>query len=486
MIAEPDLSILPLRALLVGDRRIERASGGIYRHIYAATGQSTGEIPLAGAAEIDLAVAAARQAAPLWADMPRGERRDCMIRLAHLLRTNADELARLSMIDNGIPIAVQAYGPHVAADSLLYNAGWTDKIGGEVVATWPAPALDYTLDEPYGVVAVIIPWNGPVYALGMVLGPVLAAGNTIVVKPPELAPYAALRFGELCLEAGLPPGTVNVVPGGPEAGHALTSHRGIDKISFTGSGATAQRILAAAAPRMTPVQLELGGKSASIVFGDADLDAFAPQALSGIVNNSGQGCINATRLLVHASIYDEVLARLARHAQDLHVGDPADPTTVVGPVIDERATLRIMGMIERAHGSGARLIVGGERLGGAMADGYFIAPTVFADVPLDSELCQQEVFGPVLAVSRFETDAEAIALANATDFGLAGYIWTQDLKRAHNTARQLVAGNIWINGFTGIPTSVPFGGIGQSGVGRLGGIHGIREFLRPKNVWIGL
>jgi acyl-CoA reductase-like NAD-dependent aldehyde dehydrogenase len=486
MIADADLAVLPRGALLIDGRHIESASGGTYRHIYAATGRTTGEIPLAGAEEIDLAVAAARRAAPIWAEMPRNERRDCMIRLAHLLRENAAELARISTIDNGIPIGVQQYGPHAAADSFLYNAGWTDKIGGDVIATWPAPALNYAIDEPYGVVAVIIPWNGPVYALGMVLGPVLAAGNTVVVKPPELAPYAALRFGELCLQAGMPPGVVNIVPGGPEAGAALTCHRGIDKISFTGSGATAQRILAAAVPRMTPVHLELGGKSASIVFADADLDAFTPLGLSGIVNNSGQGCINPTRLLVEAPIYEEVLARLSAVAAGLVIGDPIDPTTLIGPVVDERAVNRIMGMIGRAKESGARLIAGGERMGGAMAGGYYIAPTIFADVAHQDELSQHEVFGPVLAITKFTTEAEAIQLANGTDFGLAAYVWSKDLKRTHRVAQRLVAGNIWCNGFTGIPASVPFGGVGQSGVGRLGGIHGIREFVRPKNIWVGL
>ena len=486
MIADADLTVLPRRALLIDGRHIESASGGSYRHIYAATGKSTGDIPLAGGEEIDLAVAAARRAAPLWAEMPRNERRDCMIRLAHLLRENAAALTRMSTIDNGIPVGTQQYGPHVAADALLYNAGWTDKIGGDVIATWPAPALNYTLDEPYGVVAVIIPWNGPVYALGMVLSPVLAAGNTVVVKPPELAPYAALRFGELCLEAGMPPGVVNIVPGGPQAGAALTCHRGIDKISFTGSGATAQRILAAAVPRMTPVHLELGGKSASIVFADADLDAFTPLGLSGIINNSGQGCINPTRLLVEAPIYEEVLARLQHVASGLTIGDPTDPATMIGPVVDDRAVNRIMGMIGRAKDSGARLIVGGERMGGAMAGGYYIAPTIFADVSHAHELSQHEVFGPVLAITKFTTEEEAIRLANGTDFGLAAYVWSKDVKRMHRVAKRLIAGNVWCNGFTGIPTSVPFGGIGQSGVGRLGGIHGIREFVRPKNIWVGL
>lgn len=486
MIADADLSRIKRRALLIGDRFIESASGGTHTHIYAATGKPTGDVPLAGKSEIDDAVAAARRAAPVWSMMPPNERRDCMVRLANLLVANGEELSALSVIDNGIVCRTQMYGPNVAADALLYNAGWTDKIGGNVIATWPQPAFDYTLDEPYGVVAVIIPWNGPVYALGMVLSPALAAGNTVVVKPPELAPYAAIRFGELCLEAGMPPGTVNMVPGGPEAGEALTSHRGVDKITFTGSGATAQFILQSAAKAMTPVQLELGGKSASIIYEDADLDAFDPLGLSGIVNNAGQGCINPTRLLVHARIYDEVLGRLEASARAVKIGDPTDPETEIGPVVDKRAVDRIMGMIDRTKQSDARLVIGGERMGGDMADGWYVAPTVFADVEHDAELSQKEVFGPVLAVTKFESDEEAIRMANDTEYGLAGYVWTTDLKRAHNTAAQLSAGNIWVNGFSGIPTSVPFGGFGQSGMGRLGGIHGIREFMRPKNVWMAM
>ncbi|MBB4614218.1 aldehyde dehydrogenase family protein [Novosphingobium taihuense] len=486
MIVHPDADLLPRKALLIGDRRFDTASGGTHRHIYAATGRPTADIPLAGAAEVDLAVEAARNASTIWSQMPRNERRDCLIRMAHLLREHAAELTQLSVIDNSIAIATQQYGGHVAADLFLYNAGWTDKIGGDVIPTWPGNALDYTLDEPFGVVAVIIPWNGPVYALGMVLAPALAAGNTVVVKPPELAPYAALRFAELCLEAGMPPGTVNMIPGGPEAGAALTSHPGVDKISFTGSGNTARHILTSAQKRLTPVQLELGGKSASIVFDDADLEAWSPYGLAGIVNNVGQGCINPTRVVVQRGIYAEVLARLEAAAVGLRIGDPTDPTTVIGPVVDDRAVTRIMGMIDRANASGARLLTGGARGKGDLAEGYFIEPTVFADVAPDSELAQHEVFGPVLAVTPFDTEDEAIKLANGTEFSLAAYAWTRDLKRAHRCARSLVAGNVWINGFTGIPGSAPFGGMGESGVGRLGGIYGIREFTRPKNVWIGL
>lgn len=486
MISDANVAILPRPRLLIGEREIFEASGGTHQHIYSATGKPTGEIPLAGRREIDEAVAAARAAAPIWAGMPANERRNILIRFAQLLQRDAEILVGLSVIDNGIPLSVAQHGPHVAADSFLYNAGWADKIGGDVIATWPSPALDYTLDEPFGVVAVIIPWNGPVYALGMVLGPALAAGNVAVIKPPELAPYAAIHFGALALEAGMPAGVVNIVPGGPEAGQALTTHPGVDKISFTGSGATAQRILSAVAARMTPVHLELGGKSAAVIFDDADMDALDQFSLSGVINNSGQGCINATRLLVQADVYDAVVERIKAQAEQIVLGDPMDSATRMGPVIDDRAVQRILAMIDRAQEEGSTLLTGGARAGGEMANGYFIQPTVFCGVDPNSQLAQQEVFGPVLAISRFETADEAVALANGTEFGLAAYVWTKDIKRAHSMAKKMVAGNIWVNGFNGIPISAPFGGIGQSGQGRLGGIHGIREYLRTKNVWIGI
>lgn len=483
---QPDLGILPEPAFIIGGKREKSDGGALYQHVYPATGAPTATIALGSSADIDRAVAAARKAAPKWAGMSLAERRDCLIRLGHLLREEAASMIPLAVIDNGIPVGTQQFGPFVAADLFLYNAGWTDKIGGDVVGTWPADALDYTLDEPYGVVAVIIPWNGPIYALGMTLAPALAAGNTIVAKPPELAPWSALRFGELCIKAGLPPGVVNIVPGGAEAGAALTAHPGVDKIQFTGSEQTAQHILASAAPNMTPVHLELGGKSASLVFDDADLAALDFYGLMGITNNSGQGCINPTRLLVQSSIYSQLVDRLAEAVTRFAVGDPMSPQTMIGPVIDKRAETRILAMIQRAKAEGARLVAGGEKMQAELADGYFISPTIFADVPPQAELSQCEVFGPVLAITPFETEEEAIALANGTDFGLAAYLWTNDLRRAHRLSRRLRAGNIWVNGFTGIPASAPFGGIGKSGHGRLGGIHGIREFMRPKNVWISL
>jgi aldehyde dehydrogenase (NAD+) len=373
----------------------------------------------------------------------------------------------------------------VAADFLRYNAGWADKLGGDVISTWPVRALDYSLDEPYGVVGLIIPWNGPLASMGQMLGPILAAGNTVVVKPSELAPFTALRIGELCLAAGLPPGVVNVVPGGAEAGEALVRHPGIDKIHFTGSGSTAQRILAGALTNLTPVGLELGGKSAHIIFAGGDLRMAARQALTGAVALAGQGCANGTRVLVEASVYDEVLRIALGRLKHVVVGDPMQQRTIMGPVVSADACERVLGVIARARDENhGRLVAGGERLGGELDGGYFIAPTVFADVDNGSDLEQMEIFGPVLSFMRFSSESDAIRLANDTSYGLAAYVTTNDLRQAHRVSRALAVGSVWVNGFTGLSPATPFGGVKRSGYGRIGGLAGVREFLRPKNVWM--
>lgn len=472
--------------LLIGDQRVEASSGGTFEHRYAATGKRTALIPLAGPAEIDRAVAAARAAFPAWRALPVNQRRALMLRLAELIVEHSADFVATGLLDNGTPTAMLAGAAPMTADLFSYNAGWADKVGGEVVPTWGASAFDYTLDEPFGVVGVIIPWNGPLISCGMVLGPALSAGNCIVLKPPELAPYSALRLGELFLEAGFPAGVVNVVPAGPEGGEAMVRHRDVDKIHFTGSGATAQRVLASALLTLKPVGLELGGKSANLIFEDADLPVATQQALGAIMNLSGQGCINGTRVLVQRSVYDEVVELAGALAAQLPIGDPQDPGVFMGPVVSEQACTRILGMIDTAREGGARLVAGGERMGGDFADGYFVRPTVFADVAPSSSLAQNEVFGPVLALMPFKDEDDAIRIANDTNFGLAAYVQTTDVRRAHRVSSRLTAGNVWVNGFTGIPASAPFGGTKQSGYGRLGGVWGIREFSRPKNVWISL
>jgi aldehyde dehydrogenase (NAD+) len=455
--------------------------------VYPATGKPTLRVPLAGAAEIDAAVQAARAASPEWRSWTVDRRRDVMLRFAALVREHAEEIGQLSVFENGTPIRLaQGFVP-AAADAFTYNAGWADKVGGDVIATWPVPALDYTVVEPYGVVGIIIPWNGPVPTLGMTMAPALAAGNTVVLKPSRPAPFSPLLVGRLLLEAGLPPGVVNIVPGGPEAGDALVRHPGVDKIHFMGSSAVAKEVLAAALTNLTPISLELGGKSANIIFADADLDAAAELAVSAIVLMSGQACLIGTRVLVEESVYDDVVERCKAKVEQISVGDPALHSTRMGPLISPGACERVLGFVERARATGeGRLVTGGYRLGGDLADGYFIAPTIFADADNTSELAQREIFGPVISIQRFSTEAEALSIANDHRYGLAAYVQTNDLRRAHRMAAALEAGSVWINGFPGVPGSIPFGGTKQSGYGRLGGLAGIQEFSRPKNVWTAL
>jgi aldehyde dehydrogenase (NAD+) len=484
-ITAPPLELLPSPTLLIGDQRVDDSSGGAVDHVYGATGKRTADVTLAGAREVDMAVDVARTAMPAWQATTPDQRRELLLRAAQVLREHADELTAISQVDNSMPVFAAAGGPLISADQFSYYAGWADKLTGDVIPTWPTPSLDYATQNPYGVVGIIIPWNGPVYAIGMTVAPALAAGNCVLLKPPELAPYSAIRIGELFLEAGFPPGVFNVVTAGPEGGQAMVAHPGIDKIHFTGSGATAKHILNTAKDALKPVGLELGGKSANLIFADADLNNAAMQAVLGM-QGSGQGCINGTRVLVERPVYEEVLSLMQGILGTLEVGDPLAASTFFGPVINATAADRIMGVIDTAKGSGARLVAGGERLGGELADGFFIAPTVFADVDNSAPLARDEIFGPVVAVMPFDTEEEAVRIANDSPFGLAGYIQTTNLKRAHSVAQQLQVGNIWINGFLGIPPSAPFGGVKQSGWGRLGGVDGIREFTQPKNVFVSL
>jgi aldehyde dehydrogenase (NAD+) len=410
-----------------------------------------------------------------------------MLRFADLLREHEAAITQLSVFENGTPIRqVETFVP-TATDAFTYNAGWADKVGGDVIATWPATALDYTIVEPYGVVGIIIPWNGPVPTLGMTMAPALATGNTVVLKPSRPAPFSPLVFGRLLLEAGFPPGVVNIVPGGPEAGDALVRHPGVDKVHFMGSSAVAREILAAALTNLTPVSLELGGKSANIVFADADLDAATDLAVSAIVTLSGQACIIGTRVLVEDPVYDDFVEQCKAKVERVVIGDPASPSTWMGPLISQGACERVLDFVERAKvNKEGRLVTGGYRIGADLADGYFIAPTIFADVDNASDLAQREIFGPVISLQRFSTEAEALSVANDHRYALAAYVQTNDLKRAHRMAAALEAGSVWINGFAGVPRAIPFGGNKHSGYGRLGGLAGIQEFSRPKNVWTAL
>ncbi len=458
------------------------AAGGTYEHRYAATGAVQAEIGLAGTDDVNVAIDAARAAFPEWSATAPAKRAAILFRLADLVEQHAAEAAEIGALDNGTPVSVMRPGIYTA-NWVRYYAGWCDKLDGEVLPA--ASGLSYVRLEPYGVIAAIPPWNGSMMGMGQKVAPALAAGNTVVVKPPEIAPFGMLRFAELALEAGLPPGVLNLITGDARAGDVLVRHGGVDKITFTGSVTTARQIMAAAAEHLTPLALELGGKSANIIFPDADLDAAASMsALLGAALLSGQGCALPTRLYVHDAVYDEVTAKVVGLIESLAVGDPLDDAVAIGPVVSETALERILGVVDRAGTDGAELLTGGARLGGDLAAGYFVAPTVFGNVDHDSDLARNEVFGPVLAVLRFSSEAEVITKANDSGFGLAAYVHTRDAARTQRVANALEAGTITANGFPAMAPNAPFGGYKQSGFGREGGRAGIEEFVRRKSIYI--
>ena len=472
--------------LLIGGDLLTEASGGTHSHIYPATGQPNAIIPLAGAAEIDRAVASAWQAHREWMSLTVDRRRDLLIDLADAVHENLDELARLNVHDYAVPISFA--GNAILLERFLRHfAGYVDKPHGTSTPVTGSFDINLIEREPYGVVGVITPWNGAPVVIGSCVAPALAAGNAVVLKPSEVAPFAALRFGELCLEAGLPVGLVNVVPAGPEEGDALVRHPGIRKIHFTGGDATARKVLQSAAVNLTPVVTELGGKSANIVFDDADLDAAAMlSAHQGPLMQSGQSCACASRVLVHESVYDAFLEKFLAVIDASTIGDPLDPRVIFGPVVSQAAADRILNVIDDAVSQRAgELLVGGKRIAGELAQGYYIEPTVFAGVDNASVLAQNETFGPVVSVLKFSDEAEAVRIANDTPYGLNAFVQTNDLGRAHRVARQLEAGSVWINTFSDISPQGPYGGYKQSGVGRTGGLEGLNEFLQVKNIRIG-
>lgn len=471
--------------LLIGGDRITASSAGVHHHVYPATGRPNAVVTLAGPAEVAAAVRAGSEAQREWMSHTVDVRRDRLIDLADVVHQHLDDLALLNVRDYAVPISFA--GTAVLLERFLRHfAGYVDKSHGASTPVNGSFDLNIVDREPYGVVGVIAPWNGALAVAASCVAPALAAGNAVVFKPSELAPLAALRFGELCIEAGLPPGLVTVLPAAAHGSDALVRHPGIGKIHFTGGGATARAVISAAATNLTPVVAELGGKSANIVFGDADLDAAAAMsAHQGPLMQSGQSCACASRLLVHESVYDDFLDRFLTVVRGARIGDPQDPSVMFGPVISEHAVARIEGVINHAIDTGAgELLMGGARMGGELAQGFYVEPTVFGDVDNDSPLAQEETFGPVVSVMRFGSDEHAVQLANGTPYGLNAFVHTRDLARAHGAARLLDAGSIWINTFSDIAPQGPYGGFKQSGFGRTGGLDGLHEFLRVKNIRI--
>jgi aldehyde dehydrogenase (NAD+) len=479
-----DLSQIPTR-LLIGGEWCEAANGKRFATLNPATEEALLEISEAGAAEVDAAVDAAQAALRKgpWATMTGAERGRILHRLAALMRERSEELVLLESIDAGKPLAAtRRMDLPAAIDCLEYYAGWADKITGEVVPT-RRDALTYIHRVPVGVVGAIVPWNFPLMNAVWKVAPALACGCTVVLKPAELTPLSALWLGRAAIEAGLPAGVLNIVPGfGAGAGAALVSHPDIDKIAFTGSPQTGQFIMRAAAEHITHIGLELGGKSPCVVFADADLEAAIRQTSSGSFFNAGQVCSAATRIIVEDSIHDAFVEGLAKRAKTLRLGHPLDSATTMGPVISQRQMERILGYIDIGRKEGAQAVCGGNRAGNA---GYFIEPTVFAGVGETMRIAQEEIFGPVVSIMRFSDEEEALKLANGTDYSLAAAVWTRNIDRGHRMSQKLDAGTVWVNTYGPTDTRLPWGGMGgQSGIGRDLGRAAIDNYTEQKTVWL--
>ncbi|HEY7925871.1 MAG: aldehyde dehydrogenase family protein [Candidatus Dormibacteria bacterium] len=488
MAATPTPSLrLPERRLLIGGEWVDAVSGATQATENPATGEEITKVARAGAADAERAVSAARAAfdSGPWTTMSAADRGRLIARLAGLVDQNRDDLVALESLDGGKPLRATARQDLPAViDCLEYYAGWADKIKGDVVPARP-DALTYLRREPVGVVVGIVPWNFPLMNAVWKIAPALASGCVMVLKPSELTPLTALRLGELGLEAGLPAGVLNVVPGlGNEVGSALVADPRVDKISFTGSPAVGKTIMRAAAENVTRIGLELGGKSANIVFADADLPAAVTAATSGVFFNAGQVCSAGSRILVHDAARDEFVQRLADTAATIRVGDPQDPTTRMGPIISAKQLNRVTGYIAIGTEEGARLVTGGSRLD---RPGYFVEPTVFTDVRGDMRIAQEEIFGPVASVIGFTDEDEAIAIANGTAYSLAAAVWSRDVTRVHRVAHRLRAGTVWVNTYGQTNTRLPWGGAGgDSGIGRELGEAALANYTETKTIWINL
>jgi aldehyde dehydrogenase (NAD+) len=473
--------------LLINNQWVDSKSGKTFPTINPATGEEICQVAEADAPDVDCAVQAARAAfnGGPWRTMSAAERGLLLNRLADLIERNADELARLETLDNGKPyqVARSADLPLTIA-CYRYYAGWADKVQGKTIPIG-GNYFCYTRHEPVGVVGQIIPWNFPLLMQAWKLGPALATGNTVVLKPAEQTPLTALRVGELILEAGFPPGVVNILPGyGPTAGGAIAYHPDVDKVAFTGSTEVGHLIMEASAKsNLKRVTLELGGKSPNIVFADADMDQAIEGSHFALFFNQGQCCCAGSRLFVEEKCYDEFVEKSVARAKKRTVGDPFDSNTEQGPQVDQTQFDKVMGYIESGKQEGATLLAGGGRVGDK---GFFIAPTVFADVKDGMKIAQEEIFGPVMSIIKFKGLAEVVERANNTMYGLAAAVWTRDIGKAHAIANQLRAGTVWVNCYDVFDAAAPFGGYKQSGIGRELGEYGLQQYTEVKTVTVNL
>ncbi len=445
------------------------------------------DVAMAGRADIDKAVAAATKAFPTWSRMAAMDRGRILLRLADLIEENAEELARLESLDTGHPIRdSRVLDVPRTAVTYRYFGGMADKFQGEQIPV-EAGFLNYTLREPVGVVGQVVPWNFPLMFTSWKMAPALAAGNCVVLKPAEITPLSSLKIAELMKQAGMPDGVVNIVPGlGAVAGQYIAEHPGIAKVAFTGSTETGRRIVQASAGNLKKVQLELGGKGANIVFEDANLIAAVNGAAWAIFHNQGQACIAGSRLVLHESIADEFLEKFVALAKTIRLGDPLDPDTEMGPLTSAQHRDRVLSYVRVALEQGGEVLTGGEVPPGKLADGCFVQPTVVRVKSWTDRVAQEEVFGPFVTVITFKDEAEALAIANGTQYGLGGGLWTNNLQRAHRFARDMKSGMVWVNCYKRVNPGSPFGGVGVSGYGREMGFDAMREYTQVKSIWVNV
>src|SRR5215472_4500492 len=480
---------IPISAkkLLINNRWVESESGRTFATVNPSTGEEICQIAEADAADVEKAVKAARNAFEKgsWRKTQASDRGRMLHRLADLIEQHADELAAIESLDNGKPVGVaKAVDVAATVGCYRYFAGWADKIHGKTIPI-DGDFFCYTRHEPVGVVGQIIPWNFPMLMQAWKLAPALAAGNTIVMKPAEQTPLSALRIGELLVEAGFPEGVVNLLPGfGPTAGAAIARHMDVDKVAFTGSTEVGHLIMEAAAKsNLKRVTLELGGKSPNIVFGDTDLDDAVEGAHFALFFNHGQCCCAGSRVFVEQRIYDQFVEKSGDRAKRRRVGDPFDPKTEQGPQVDQAQFDKVMGYIDSGRSEGAKLVCGGGRVGDR---GYFIQPTVFADVQDDMKIAREEIFGPVMSIIPFRNVDEVVKRANRTNYGLAAAVWTRDIQKALAISNSVRAGTVWVNCYNVLDARAPFGGFKQSGIGRELGEYGLQQYTEVKTVTVKL